>query len=116
MGIIFISGKISELSVKEYTENFEHWEKYFKDLGYTVYNPVQLCESEYERLKKLGKSEKFIWVELLKLCLLTLVGKCDTAFFMDNYVDSDGAKVEYFNAVKLNHRIIYEREVVNGGR
>ena len=80
---VYISGKISGLSEKEYKNNFNSAELYLTGLGYDVVNPV---------------SEVTIpngtWKDYMRRDLKLLLD-CDYIYLLDNWTESTGAKVEY---------------------
>lgn len=80
---VYISGKISGLSEKEYKNNFNSAELYLTGLGYDVVNPV---------------SEVTIpngtWKDYMRRDLKLLLD-CDYIYLLDNWTESTGAKIEY---------------------
>ncbi len=96
---IYLSGKISGLSEKEYTENFENAkfsptiEKHYAKI---FYNP---CE-----IKPLFGIKKY-WC-FMAADLYTLIFKCDAIYLLDNWKDSKGAKIELFFALLTRKRVL----------
>lgn len=89
---VYISGKITGLSEKEWTENFEAAEKALTEAGYRVINPAKVkVDLDYH---------KYIAVDLL------LISMCDAIYMLDNWQDSNGARVEREKAEELNLTVI----------
>lgn len=104
----YISGPISGLQNGN-AENFLKAQKKLEAEGYVVVNPHEICSDIYEKWSKLVRPEekvaaqiydKEMWCEFMKRCLKHLVA-CDCVFVLDNWETSKGAKVEIFNAQKL---------------
>lgn len=80
---VYISGKISGLSEKEYKNNFNSAELYLTGLGYDVVNPVA-----YDTIPN------GTWKDYMRRDLKLLLD-CDYIYLLDNWTESTGAKVEY---------------------
>lgn len=92
---IYISGQISGLPLHEARLNFAEAEKWLKGQGYEVMNPM-VC-NVYEEWKT--------WVDYIIESIDALRG-CDGIYFMDNWMDSDGAKIEKIVAEHLGLKVI----------
>ena len=79
---IFISGQVSGIDYKVAKSNFDIAEKVWRNKGYEVVNPTNLCE------------EKWPWFVCMAVCLWYLI-KCDSVYFLPNYKNSKGAMIEY---------------------
>ena len=89
---VYISGKITGLSEKEWTENFEAVEKALTDAGYRVINPAKVkVDLDYQ---------EYLTIDII------LLGRCDAIYMLDNWQDSNGAKVERATAEALNLTVI----------
>lgn len=89
---VYISGKITGLSEKEWTENFEAAEKALTDAGYRVINPAKVkVDLDYQ---------EYLTIDII------LLGRCDAIYLLDNWQDSNGAKVERATAEALNLTVI----------
>lgn len=89
---VYISGKITGLSEKEWTENFEAAEKALTDAGYRVINPAKVkVDLDYQ---------EYLTIDII------LLGRCDAIYMLDNWQDSNGAKVERATAEALNLTVI----------
>lgn len=92
---IYISGQISGLLLHEARLNFAEAEKWLKRQGYEVMNPM-VC-NVYEEWKT--------WADYI-IESIEALRECDGIYFMDNWVDSDGAKVEKIVAEHLELKVI----------
>ena len=85
---IYIAGKISGLSVEDYTNNFAKAERYLFGKGYEPVNPLDFT------------TENMSWNECIKICLEVLE-RCDGIYLMRNWKDSKGARLEYKKAIAM---------------
>lgn len=92
---IFISGRISGIKYDNAKKNFRKAEKYWMEQGYEVVNPTRLCKKDWS------------WLRCMVVCLWNLL-KCDSAYFMPNYIHSKGAKVELWFARNLGKTIYFK--------
>lgn len=89
---VYISGKITGLSEKEWTENFEAAEKALTEAGYRVINPAKVqADLDYS---------EYLTIDII------LLGRCDAIYMLDNWQDSNGAKAERATAEALNLTVI----------
>lgn len=97
---IYISGKITGLSRREYLSRFEYAEKYLKNKGYSVINPAKTNDT---------LPNDTTWDQYMDVsyCLLNM---CDTIFMLTNWKDSEGANREYAFAKEHNYGILYESD------
>lgn len=97
---IYISGKISGLSLPEVQERFGDAESLLSVIGFEVVNPM-----------KNGLSQDSTWNE--HLCKdIELLLPCEAIYMMDNWIDSTGASIEYDIAVRTGKDIWFESQVV----
>lgn len=78
--IIYIAGEITGLPERLYKQKFADAEQMLKDEGHTVLNPTVLPPNMPQ--------EKY-----LPICL-AMLSQADAIFTLDNWVDSNGAKIE----------------------
>lgn len=90
---IYISGKISG-DEENFAQKFAAKEKELTEQGYLVFNPVK-------------HPDMFTWEQFLELDLLALKF-CDSVYFLNDWKDSRGAKIEYDEAVKLGKELLFE--------
>lgn len=89
---VYISGKITGLSEKEWAENFEAAEKALTEAGYRVINPAKVqADLDYS---------EYLTIDII------LLGRCDAIYMLDNWQDSNGAKAERATAEALNLTVI----------
>ena len=93
----YISGKITGLSVKEYTAKFSAMEKLLRAKGYEVVNPVTLIRNE------LGAAPE--WKACMRVALRELL-TCDEIHLLPCWKDSTGAKMEFDTATRLGIKVI----------
>ena len=94
--IIYIAGKISGLPKSEYTKNFNNAEAGLRALGFEVINPLKIID------------ENLPYAEMMRICF-ALINRADVLYFMPNWADSNGAKMEHEYAQKLGKIIIEGR-------
>lgn len=80
---VYISGKVSGLSIEECQANFKNAENKLRYLGFNPINPV-----------KRGTVAGYEWNDYMKEDL-KLLCDCDYIYQLDNWKDSKGANVEY---------------------
>lgn len=86
---IYIAGKITGLSVDNYTEKFKAAANEIKSRGLVPVNPVQLVSDPNAK-----------WNEAMKICIAELM-KCDAVMLLPCTKDSPGAMIEKELAEKL---------------
>lgn len=89
--IIYIAGKIT--GNKDYLKQFNEAKELLTAQGHTAINP---CETEGLKYKD------YIDIGLAKL------SKCEAAYFLKNWRDSQGAKLEHDYAQTVGLKIYYE--------
>lgn len=95
---VFISGKVSGLLYSQAKHNFDVVEKFYKDLGYTVWNPTNHCKVTWS------------WLRCMVVCLWNLA-KCDIVDFLHGWEDSRGSRIEYKFAKLLRKELVFEYKV-----
>lgn len=114
--IAYIGGKITG-DEENARHRFAKAKRMLVDTYEVVYNPFDLpktakikrLEKEISMLlsKKLRRSlEVELWGEYMRLCIRYLM-KCDVAYFLPDWQDSRGAKVEHQLCVDLGITIKY---------
>ncbi len=99
MANVYIAGKITGLT--NYKEIFKKAEIKLCTLGHRVMNPATLGEG-------------FEYKSYMPICLAMLEA-CDTVFFLENWSDSKGAKVEHEYAKIQGKNIVYQHSYEGGG-
>lgn len=99
----YLSGKITGLSIEEYTAKFNAVDELLNN-AYVVINPVTLCAN----LDNTGAT----WADYMELCCKELfkfkeTPKHLTIFMLAGWEDSTGARVEHAIAKELGFRIVY---------
>jgi nucleoside 2-deoxyribosyltransferase len=95
-GKIYISGKITGLTIEEATEKFEDAEIMLKEKGYEVVNPMKL-EHNHDKT----------WESYMREDLKAMLD-CDGIYILDNWKSSEGAKLEIAIALRLGFKTISE--------
>lgn len=91
---LYLSGKIS--GDENFMQKFAGKEKELTEKGFLVFNPAK-------------HPNMFSWEDFMELDLLALK-KCDSVYFMSDWKDSRGAKIEYEEAVRLGKEIFFEEK------
>ena len=97
---VYLSGKISDLSIEDYTAHFKQAEEYLLGLGYAVYNPV-----ESDIIQDIF--HEFGYRACLAKCM-SMLRFCDCIYMLDNWVDSKGAIAERAFADACGIEVIHE--------
>ena len=90
---VYIAGKITGLN--NYKELFESVEKSLVKQGHAVLNPAVLPSG-------------FTQDEYMHMCY-SMIDVCDGVFFLNNWKDSRGAKLEHDYAIEQGKWIKYQR-------
>lgn len=90
---IYISGKMT--GIKEYNRpKFNEVASKLRDMGYDVFNPAEIKgEDSWE------------WADYMRKCIIGLMS-CDAVFTLDDWEQSDGAKIEVELAKDLGIPVI----------
>ena len=94
---IYISGKISGLHPREYRGKFKAAVNRLRDQGHTVVDPSRMDVYELTYAQYMAIDT-------------TLLEFCDAIYLLDNWQDSNGAKLEKEYAECLGLKIMYEGE------
>ena len=92
--VVYIAGKIT--GDKDYKAKFKRYEEKYKAMGYVVFNPTILPESEH-----------IDYEEYMSLCL-TMVEIADKIIMLPDWENSKGAIRENVRAITYGKEIIYE--------
>jgi hypothetical protein len=95
---IYIAGAITGHDLQERKETFSKHQKYFEEKGYEVVNPMELPHNH-------DKS----WISYMRECIVALVD-CQTIYLMSGWELSEGARLEYKIACKLQLKVIIQGE------
>lgn len=91
---IYIAGKIT--GDPNYRAKFAKVEEQLKAEGYTVMNPAVLPDG-------------FEHHEYISICF-AMIDACNWAYFLNDWTDSKGAKLEHEYAIKNSMAALYQRE------
>jgi hypothetical protein len=92
---IYIAGKITGLD--NYKELFNKAETHLSNLGFAIMNPSVLKDG-------------FEWNEYMHVCY-AMIDVCDSVYFLSNWTDSKGARLEHEYAKDKGKRLFYENEM-----
>jgi hypothetical protein len=95
---IYIAGQFTGIKYGQAYENFAKAEKDIKETGHEAINPLKII-SEHARWEQAMR-------ESIKLML-----DCQGIFLLDNWKESEGAKIEFELACRLKFDIFYERDL-----
>ena len=90
---VYISGKIT--GDADYKQKFKNAQNILESAGFEVFNPAELEEP--------GKS----WEWYMKRDVKELMD-CDAIYLLKDWEDSEGARLEYYIAQKLEMKIFRE--------
>ena len=90
---IYIAGKVTDLPYEQVVKKFKDAADDLSELGYNVFNPVQLIDKDATWHDAMRKA--------LRLLLL-----CDEIALLPDWKESNGARIEYFNSQMLNMPIL----------
>ena len=97
-GMCYISGKITGLPLDEVREKFGQAEKEVSKLGYVGVSPLNN-----------GIDDDAEWgdhiVEDIKM-----LNRCSAVYFLTNWQDSEGAKIEHTFARNAKKKMIYQKD------
>lgn len=89
---VYISGKITGLSEEQWIENFNAAEEALLEAGYRVINPTKVkVDLDYD---------EYLEIDLLMLRM------CDAIYMLDDWKESNGARVERAAAVEYGLTVI----------
>lgn len=92
---IYISGQITGLEPKAAKAKFDKAEKILIEKGYNPVNPMKL------NIPIEGKA----WIDYM-LDDLKLLFDCDAIYLLDNWQESNGARIEYLIAQEMGMTIL----------
>ena len=88
---VYIAGKIT--GDPEYRAKFAHAQEMLKKQGYIVINPAVL------------PSVGFDWGACMRIAS-AMLDECDAVYFLPDWMESKGARIEYQRAKRLRKRIL----------
>ena len=94
---VYIAGKVT--GDPGYKAKFAEAERILRDNSLGILQPVNPAEFVPEGMG---------WHRAMALCLLRLAG-CSTVYFLPDWRDSRGARIEHRWAKKLRKKIIYQQ-------
>ena len=102
-GTVYISGPVTGKNRKNALDDFGRAEKALTQIDYDVVNPMKLIPDDFQ-----GD-----WTVAMRLCLIEMLEKCDTVYFMKDWKTSRGARIEHFLAMQLGFNILFEINTIN---
>ena len=99
---IYLSGKVSGLTMEEYTAKFKRAEEYLLGLGYAVYNPIDADVIQDTYLE-------FGYAACLAKCI-SMLRFCTHIYMLKDWQESKGAIAEKAFADACGIETIYEIE------
>jgi hypothetical protein len=97
---IYISGRITGLSLQEAKEKFQSAQDLLEGLGFEVVNPLHN-----------GLSISNDWKKQM-VCDIENFLPCNAIYLLDNWMDSLGASIEYDMALRMKMDILFESRLV----
>ena len=95
--LIYISGQITGLDINVSKQKFKDAEKFIeKEMEADSLNPFDICE----------QSDDKTWLDYMRADIKELVD-CDAILMLDNWKESDGAKLELIIAQGLKMKVYY---------
>lgn len=91
---IYIAGKVTGEPIHEVTMKFGNAQKEIEQKGHEAVNPLAVVNDWHKP-----------WDEAMKLCIKALV-YCEGIYFLPDWQESTGAKLEYFIAEALGISIV----------
>ena len=99
---VYISVKITGLSLFEYQDKFGRAESDLMARGYSVINPA---------ITNATLPRDFTYEEYMKISMCEL-SMCDAIYMLDNWKDSEGAKREYQYAYDNDYTIMFQSDEI----
>ena len=91
---IYIAGKIT--GDKNYKIKFKRAEKLLRSLGHSVMNPAWIAPSD-----------DFTWTDYMQISGM-MQARCNAVYFLKDWKDSEGAKIEFKRCHQLNQTAFFE--------
>ena len=91
---IYIAGKIT--GDKNYKSKFKRAEKLLRSLGHSVMNPAWIATSD-----------DFTWTDYMQISGM-MQARCNAVYFLKDWKDSEGAKIEFKRCHQLNQTAFFE--------
>ena len=91
---IYIAGKIT--GDKNYKTKFKRAEKLLRSLGHSVMNPAWIAPSD-----------DFTWTDYMQISGM-MQARCNAVYFLKDWKDSEGAKIEFKRCHQLNQTAFFE--------
>ena len=112
---IYISGRISGLSIEEYNANFENTErhvldKYKQKIVYKIGGGYTTHFHQPPKVVNPLNIKPFLGIKTWHGYMINDIRallKCDSIYMMDNWNDSRGAKIEFAIALLTKKRILW---------
>ena len=94
---IYIAGKIT--GDKNYKSKFKRAEKLLRSLGHSVMNPAWIAPSD-----------DFTWTDYMQISGM-MQARCNAVYFLKDWKESEGAKIEFKRCHQLNQTAFFEDSV-----
>ena len=94
---IYISGKISELQIREVVKKFKRAKEFLILKGYDPISPIDITTIE----------ENKDWTDYMVEDIAALM-RCESIYMLKDWGQSKGARLEYQIAKELELRILFE--------
>ncbi len=105
---VYISGRISGISMVGAKAHFETGEKYWTDRGWTVYNPMKEDNGKHGTLRNgCSAPTDEEWLEFI-LRDIKAVAECRILYLLERWELSNGARIEFEVATHLRKLIVRE--------
>lgn len=103
---VYISGKISDLHVDDFTREFKKASNYLTELGHEPVNPIELNhDHEYADLLPTPLEK---WCYYMDIDMQALI-RCEAIFMLSNWQTSKGARIERAIAHEMGLPIMYQQ-------
>lgn len=99
-GIIYISGKVTDVPERELYQKFHDTEAMLSRQGFQVVNPLKIITRWADGIR---------WQSGLQVCLNAL-NDCTAIYMMPCATECEVSQIELDKAMKLNYKIYYELE------
>lgn len=98
---VYISGKITGLTVEEFTKNFEVVCDYVVNvLKAKPFSPIDICPYDPNKT----------WADYMAVDIKFLDEECDSILMLPNWKDSAGARIELQTAIERGKTIYFMSE------